>query len=76
MCVVNRFTGAAPCQGDSGGPLVYENQYHRHYVIGVASGILSPCGHALSTGLYTKVADFRNFILQVASGVCVKDILE
>ena len=76
MCAIDRRTGASTCYGDSGGPLMYKNSNARHFVIGITSGIFARCGHIHSPGLFTKLADFRDFLMKHAYDVCVKDSSE
>lgn len=54
--------GKDSCRGDSGGPLMYENG-RIDEIIGIISFGPKPCGLENSPGIYTKVFEYKNWIL-------------
>lgn len=77
MCALNTDTRGSFCAGDSGGPLMYQNPDTKRYiVVGIVSGAWNKCGTRLTPGLYTKVANYRDFIREHASGACFKSYSE
>ncbi|XP_077283554.1 phenoloxidase-activating factor 3-like isoform X2 [Arctopsyche grandis] len=50
------------CAGDSGGPLMY-NRENRYDLVGIVSSGPSPCGQRDRPAIYTKVFEFKDWIL-------------
>ncbi len=61
--------GIDSCVGDSGGPLIVIDQInHKPYLVGITSfGSLSGCGIANLYGIYTRVNNFRNWVMNIVS---------
>jgi secreted trypsin-like serine protease len=59
--------GKDSCTGDSGGPLmkdITDNHNHYYYIAGVVSFGTSPCGLEGKPGVYTKVSEYVDWILE------------
>ena len=76
MCALDVRTKGDACAGDSGGPLMYKNANNRHFVVGIVSGAWNDCSTPLTPGLYTKVANYRDFIKTNSPNVCIKKFNE
>lgn len=63
LCAGRREGGTDACQGDSGGPLVWRSP-DGPVLVGVVSWGQG-CARALRYGVYTRVADYRNWINEV-----------
>lgn len=66
VCAGLAAGGADTCQGDSGGPLV-GYQWGRWWVFGITS-IGAGCGLPNRPGVYTSVALFYNWIVNIIYG--------
>ncbi|PSN45987.1 hypothetical protein C0J52_09758 [Blattella germanica] len=66
ICVGGK-EGEDSCGGDSGGPLMKVEAEHglgpRYYLLGVVSFGAKKCGSSTMPGIYTRVADFMDWIL-------------
>jgi secreted trypsin-like serine protease len=59
--------GKDSCSGDSGGPLMKDatdNRVQYYYVAGVVSFGPTPCGQQGKPGVYTKVSEYIDWILE------------
>jgi secreted trypsin-like serine protease len=59
--------GKDSCQGDSGGPLMKEtivNKLEYFYIAGIVSFGTTPCGLKGKPGVYTKVSEYIDWILE------------
>ncbi|CAH1400679.1 unnamed protein product [Nezara viridula] len=67
ICAGNE-SGKDSCSGDSGGPLMLPVNEHgtiRYYVVGVVSYGPEACGETNSPGIYTYLAQFEQWILNL-----------
>ena len=57
--------GQDSCEGDSGGPLIMHERFGPPFVlIGVTSFGATNCGQGATPGVYTKVSEYLDWILQ------------
>ena len=56
------------CQGDSGGPLMMFISSNQWILVGITSGGIG-CARATSSGLYTRVASFQDWITTTMDGI-------
>ena len=64
LCAGGRV-GQDSCEGDSGGPLMMHDTWGPPYhLIGVTSFGDTNCGHSGTAGVYTRVSDYLDWILQ------------
>lgn len=55
------------CQGDSGGPLMMFTSTNQWVLVGITSNGIG-CGRPSYSGVYTRVAAYKNWIQSVTNG--------
>lgn len=62
ICGGQEEGGISPCSGDSGGPLVCPDEFGSLQLAGVVSWGMIPCGQPKYPGVFTNVANYRDWI--------------